>query len=489
MKNLTLFTLLFWLTTLALNGQAVYEDHRYVPVEDPLVKEKLSQWQDFKFGLLMHWGAYSQWGIVESWSICAEDEDWCRRPIDDYEAYKESYENLKKTFNPVGFNPDKWADAAADAGMKYVVFTTKHHDGFCMFDTQYTDYKVTSEECPFHVNEKANITKEIFDSFRAEDFWVGAYFSKPDWHNNDYWWPNFATPDRNVNYDPEAYPGKWESFVDFTHNQIMELMTDYGDVDILWLDGGWVAKKSPEVIQRAYERKLENNTSGFIGAQVINQDIRMDELVKKAREKQPGLIVVDRAVHGPHQNYLTPENHVPEEPLPYPWESCIISGGGWSYTPDATYMEGHEAIHMLIDIVVKGGNLLYNIAPGPDGRWQEGAYDLLEDMGDWIEVNGDGIYGTRVLKPHKEGNIGMTQKDGKAYFIYMAEENDEKMPSEIAVKSHRPAQNAEVKLLGDDRELQWEAQGDGFLVIIPEDLQENPPSEYAWTVQVSELDK
>lgn len=487
MKNLSLLVFLFLLGAVYLNGQAVYEDERYVPVDDPLVKEKLSEWQDLKFGLLMHWGAYSQWGIVESWSICAEDEDWCRRPYEDYEAYKESYENLKKTFNPVGFNPDKWADAAADAGMKYMVFTTKHHDGFSMFDTQYTDYKVTSEECPFHVNEKANITKEIFDSFRAEDFWVGAYFSKPDWHNDDYWWSNFATPDRNVNYDPEAYPEKWESFVQFTHSQIMELMTDYGDVDILWLDGGWVAKKSPEVIQQAYERKMKDNTSGFIGAQVINQDIRMDELVDKAREEQPGLIVVDRAVHGPHQNYLTPENHVPEEPLPYPWESCIISGGGWSYTPDATYMEGREAIHMLIDIVAKGGNLLYNIAPGPDGRWQEGAYELLEDMGDWIEVNGDGIYGTRVLKPHKEDKIGMTQKDGKAYFIYMADEDEKQMPAHISIQSHRPADNAAVKLLGDDRELEWETEGEGFRVIIPENLRKNPPSDYAWTVKVSEL--
>ncbi|MGM0376555.1 MAG: alpha-L-fucosidase, partial [Bacteroidota bacterium] len=123
MKNLNLFVIFFLLGAVCLNGQAVYEDERYVPETDPLVQEKLSQWQDLKFGLLMHWGAYSQWGIVESWSICAEDEDWCRRPYEDYEAYKESYENLKKTFNPVGFNPDKWANAAADAGMKYVVFT------------------------------------------------------------------------------------------------------------------------------------------------------------------------------------------------------------------------------------------------------------------------------------------------------------------------------------------------------------------------------
>ena len=182
------------------------EDERYVPETDPQVLAKLEHWQDIKFGLLMHWGPYSQWGVVESWSICAEDEGWCKRSQDDYIEYKRRYEGLQKTFNPVAFDPAKWARAARDAGMKYVVFTTKHHDGFSMFDTKYTDYKVTSPATPFHANPKANIAKEIFDAFRAEGFLVGAYFSKPDWHSEDYWWPNFATPDRNVNYDPAAVP-------------------------------------------------------------------------------------------------------------------------------------------------------------------------------------------------------------------------------------------------------------------------------------------
>ena len=113
------------------------QDHeeRYVPETDPLVLQKLEEWQDMKFGLLMHWGPYSQWGIVESWSICAEDEDWCRRKNPDYTEYKKQYEALKLSFNPIAFNPEKWAAAARNAGMKYVVFTTKHHDGFSMFDT------------------------------------------------------------------------------------------------------------------------------------------------------------------------------------------------------------------------------------------------------------------------------------------------------------------------------------------------------------------
>lgn len=469
-------------------SQAIYEDERYVPETDPLVLQKLEQWQDLKFGLLMHWGHYSQWGIVESWSICAEDEDWCRRPHEDYMAYKEEYQDLQKTFNPVNFDPEKWAMAAENAGMKYVVFTTKHHDGFSMFDSKYTDYKVTSPACPFHTNPKANITKEVFDAFRAKGLWAGAYFSKPDWHNENYWWSNFATPDRNVNYDPEAYPERWEDFVQFTHNQIMELMTDYGDVDILWLDGGWVSKKSPKFIKDWYSKAMENNTSGFIKAQIINQDIRMDELVEKAREKQPGLIVVDRAVHGKNQNYLTPENRVPEHSLPYPWESCIIAGGGWSYTPDATFMTGREGVHLLVNIVAKGGNLLLNIAPGPDGTWQQGAYDLLNEMGAWMKVNSEAIYETRAIEPFKMGNIALTQKNNKeVYCIYMADEGETRMPSKIVVPQIQPVAGAKVSMLGSDEVLNWKIQGDGFVIDIPARFRKSPPSAYAWSFKVSEI--
>jgi len=217
-----------------------HEAERYAPETDPLGLEKLEEWQDLKFGLLMHWGPYSQWGIVESWSICAEDEGWCRRNIDDYVEYKREYEQLGTTFDPVQFDPERWARAAREAGMRYVVFATKHHDGFCMFDTAETDHKITGPDCPFSDDPRANVTKGIFDAFRAQGLWAGAYFSKPDWHCEDYWWPNFATPDRNVNYDIDTYPERWERYVQFTHAQILELMSNYGPVDILWLDGGWV---------------------------------------------------------------------------------------------------------------------------------------------------------------------------------------------------------------------------------------------------------
>jgi len=472
MKQL-IYLFLFLVLVLQTYSQADNEEVMYVPEINPLVLEKLDQWQNLKFGLLMHWGTYSQWGIVESWSICPEEYGWCERKMgknpDDYFAYVKEYEALKNTFNPVNFNPEKWAEAAKYAGMKYVIFTTKHHDGFCMFDTKYTDYKVTDSACPFSKNPRANITLEIFNAFRAKGFWTGAYFSKPDWHNPDYWDPYYPPRDRNVNYDPETHPEKWQHFVDFTHNQIMEMLTDYGKVDILWLDGGWVAKDSKEKITTWYDQQLANTSNGYMKRRMVNQDIKMDELVEKARKIQPDLIIVDRAVHGINQNYLTPENKVPEKPLDYPWESCIISGGGWSYTKNAKYMSGREGIQLLVDIVAKGGNLLLNVAPTPEGEWQQGAYNLLKEFGDWMKVNSEAIYNSKPIEPYKENNICMTTlKDGTTYFFYMADEGEISIPEEITIKSHRPTANAKITLLGSEQQLKWKKdKSGGFKIVVP----------------------
>ena len=475
-----------------LIAQLEHEITEYVPETDPKVLEKIENWQDLKFGLLMTWGPYSQWGIVESWSLCPEDYGWCKRTKgkdpDNYYEYKKEYEGLKSTFNPTKFDPDKWSRAAEKAGMKYVVAMAKHHDGFCMFDTETTDYKITDSDCPFSESPKSNILKEILDSFSQRGFMSGIYYSKPDWHSPYYWDPYFPPLDRNVNYDPELYPEKWEKFVEFTHKQIVELMTDYGKVDILWLDGGWVAAQRDE-IETWYSNSVDRSPNGFLKGKIVNQDIKMDELVENARKLQPGLIVVDRAVKGKNQNYLTPENRIPDRALPYPWESCITSGGGWSWVFNPKYKSSHTLVHMLVDIVCKGGNLLLNVAPGPEGTWHKEAYERLEEVGDWLNVNGEAIYGTRAIEPYKDLNICYTNKKNSntVYAIYMAEEGETIIPSKLVINSFLPSEESEIEILGYNQSLMWERVGDATLIHIPENICNDPPSRFAWAFKINEI--
>jgi alpha-L-fucosidase len=452
----------------------------YVEDPDPLVHAKLDQWQDLKLGLLMHWGTYSQWGIVESWSLCSEDEPWCKRSMDDYGQYKKAYEALQTTFNPVKFDPERWARAAKDAGMRYVVFTTKHHDGFSMFDTRETGYRITSPKTPFSSHPRADVTKGIFDAFRAQGFMIGAYFSKPDWHSPDYWWPNLATPDRNPNYDIKKYPDRWARFVAFTHAQISELMSRYGRVDILWLDGGWVRTLTDAEI------KAEINSPDYKFTHVQSQDIDMPRLVAEARAKQPGLIVVDRAVPGPYQNYLTPEARVPEKALPYPWEVPMPMARSWSFVPNDVYKSSHVLIQMLVDVVSKGGNLLLNIGPGPDGAWHDAAYDRLAALGAWMNVNSEAIYATRPLAPYVEGKVRFTRtKDGVVYVIYLPAVGETSLPSDLALTSVTPAAGATITLLGTGRTIRWDIASGGLVAHIPAGLA--PPNADAWVFRVSAI--
>jgi alpha-L-fucosidase len=480
MKRLFEPLILLLLTINALSAQEYLQ--KYYPETNTLVLEKLHKWQGLKFGLMMHWGTYSQWGVVESWSICSEDEPWETRKDSNYADYKERYESLIKTFNPVKFNPQKWAEAASAAGMRYIVFTTKHHDGFCMFDTKTTDYKITGRECPFHTNPRANIAKEIFDTFRQKGFMIGAYFSKADWHCPYYWWPNFATPDRNPNYSIKRYPERWRKFVEYTQTQLDELMTNYGRIDILWLDAGWVRKKTEEEI---IKERLEADYPVF----PQSQDIDMPLIVKRAREKQPGLVVVDRAVPGPYQDYLTPENTVPEKPLPYPWETCMPMGTSWSYIPHDKYKSAHDLVELLVDIVSKGGNFLLDVGPNPEGEWSKEVYERLKEIGAWMKVNGEAIYDTHPIAPYKEGKIRLTQLDnGITYAIFVADTDEKNPPKKIYMYDFHPAKDARLSLLGSNEKLSWRETGDGFEVDIPQEFQKNPPCQYAWVLKISKIE-
>ncbi len=466
--------LLLLLTTATVQAQ----HKKYVKPADPEVSKKLAAWQDMKFGLFMHWGTYSQWGIVESWSICPEDEDWTKRRgphAQNYFGYVNAYENLQTTFNPEKFAPEKWAAAAKAAGMKYMIFTTKHHDGFSMFDTKETDYKITDSKTPFSSHPRSNITKEVFNAFRNDGFSVGAYFSKPDWHNKDYWWPYFPPKDRNVNYDPVRYPERWEAFKTFTYNQIKELASEYGKVDILWLDGGWVRPLSTVDTTVEWQRGIKTD-----------QDIDMKRIADMARSYQPGMLFVDRTVTGEYENYTTPEQEVPHELLPYPWESCITMGNSWSYVPNDEYKSAQKIVQMLIRIVARGGNLLLNIGPGPDGDWDPVAYSRLQEIADWMSVNGVAIHSSKPLMPYESDNIYFTQSgDGKKQYAFLLSENENiQLPAEIIIENFIPPVKSKISLLGTGAKLKWKTSDGKTIIQVPAKIRSGWKGKFAATLLI-----
>lgn len=452
---------------------------KYVWPKDEQVKQKLQNWQNVKFGLLMHWGTYSEWGIVESWSLCPEDEGWCERK-GPYSAnwydYKKAYENLQTTFNPVKFNPERWAGAAKQAGMKYMIFTTKHHDGFCMFDTKQTDYKITDAKTPFSKNPRSNVTKEILQAFRQQGFMVGTYFSKPDWHTDYYWWPYFPPKDRNVSYDPKKYPENWKKFADFTYNQIEELMTGYGAVDILWLDGGWVRPASTIDSTVSWQRTIP-----------YSQDINMARIAGMARQHQPGLLVVDRTVSGEFENYVTPEQQIPDHYMPIPWETCLTMGDSWSYIPKENFKPARKLVQTLVDIVAKNGNLLLNIAPGPDGEWHEEAYGRLQEIGKWMTVNGESIYDTKPLAPYRQGQWAYSTNGKAIYASYLPGESEQQLPASLTIPTLKLAPKAKVTILGTNQSLKATQTVDGLTVTIPEKVRQQLSGQPVWVVKMVSL--
>ena len=459
MRNIFISTALLLLTFAAADAQ----DNKYVAPKEQEVREHIERWQDYKFGMFIHWGAYSQLGIIESWSLVPQPVSWMMKPRKGmpYYEYVKMYEGLKNTFNPVEFDPAKWAAAARYAGMKYMVFTTKHHDGFCMFDTKANDYKITSEECPFHTNPKANIAKEVFDAFRAEGIKPGAYFSIPDWHHDDYWWRFFPPKDTKINYSVKDYPEKWARYQDYIVQQVGEL-TDgtYGDLEMLWFD---------------LCKPTEDGSA----------EVPWERIAQTARSNQPGIMTVARDVGNEYENYLTPEQTIPEKALDYPWESCITMTYSWSYRPGLEYKSAKTVLDMLVQIVSRGGNLLLNVGPKPDGTLEDIAYERLEEIGDWMQVNSEGIYGTRPYSTCQDGKICFTKKDDCVYAFYLADEDEEEMPAEMTFKGVTPASSGAVSLLGCRKTLKWEADGTGGIrVRIPESIRKDRPCDHIWCLKI-----
>ena len=414
----------------------------YVWPTDPQVLTKLKHWQDQKFGVLMHWGLYSVPGIVESWSICSED--WIvreRKPT--YEEDKAWYWSQKDSLNPVNFDPSKWADVMKKAGMKYMIFTTKHHDGFCMFDTKYTDFSIAHG--PFGKDPRHNIAKEVFDAYRNKGFMIGCYFSKPDWHSKWFWNPYYATPNRRINYKKQQHPDWWQNYRKFTQNQLNELTTDYGNIDILWLDGGWIT----------------------------GDEIGLDTILVDARKRNPGMISVDRTIRGKNENYQTPEQGIPAKQLDIPWESCITLSHAWGWTPNAKFKSPNKVIGILSEIVAKGGCLALGVGPKADGTLQPEVVNTLLRIGSWLNKNGQAIYSTVNAAHYNDGKVWFTaDKNGKTLYAIYALEDGEKTPKTITWTENKP--KGKLVLLQNGKSVKYTVKGNQVTVTLPSGLKNEP---------------
>lgn len=414
----------------------------YVWPTDPQVLTKLKHWQDQKFGVLMHWGLYSVPGVVESWSICSED--WIvreRKPT--YEEDKAWYWSQKDSLNPVNFDPSKWADVMKKAGMKYMIFTTKHHDGFCMFDTKYTDFSIAHG--PFGKDPRHNIAKEVFDAYRNKGFMIGCYFSKPDWHSKWFWNPYYATPNRRINYKKQQHPDWWQNYRKFTQNQLNELTTDYGNIDILWLDGGWIT----------------------------GDEIGLDTILVDARKRNPGMISVDRTIRGKNENYQTPEQGIPTKQLDIPWESCITLSHAWGWTPNAKFKSPNKVIGILAEIVAKGGCLALGVGPKADGTLQPEVVNTLLRIGSWLNKNGQAIYSTVNAAHYNDGKVWFTaDKNGKTLYAIYALEDGEKTPKTITWTENKP--KGKLVLLQNGKSVKYTVKGNQVTVTLPSGLKNEP---------------
>ena len=358
--------------------------------------ERLEWFRDLGFGLFIHWTVDSQLGLEISHSMVGASDDYLKRYV----------EELPKTFNPAKFNAPEWARLAKLAGMKYVVFTSKHHNGFAMFDTKTTDFGIM--KTPF----ARDITGELMSAFRNAGLAPGLYYS-PD----DFWWlrENKIPLQRNI---PAISPANNPGLLKHDQAQIRELLTNYGNIDIMFFDGPW------------------------------------DGLRELAWDMQPNLVVTRGGI-------ATPEQFVPGVALDGPWESCITMGNQWPYkSTNENYNSGRELISMLIETRAKGGNLLLNIGPSPDGEIPIEQKQRLEEIGLWMFVNQESIYGVRPWVVTNEKDYWFTRKKN-TNTVYVAVKEKERWKygewKEIALKSIRATPNTRISVLGqNDQVLEYQ---------------------------------
>jgi alpha-L-fucosidase len=353
-------------TALALAGALLGDlslaaDETQNSVPPPAVAKRLEQWRAARFGMFVHWGPVSLKGTEIGWSRGAQI------PI-------EEYDNLYRQFNPTNFNAREWAKLAKDAGMKYVVFTTKHHDGFCMWDTKQTDFNIMRS--PFG----RDVVKELAAACRQQGTDFGTYHSVCDWHHPDF--PRTSPGGKVIR--PVSNLDRYEQYL---RAQVGELIQNYGPLLVMWFD-----------VPQEFDQKRGLGLEQF------------------TRSLQPNIIINNRS--GTRGDYDTPEQRIGKFQIDRPWETCMTICQQWAWKPDDDMKSLQQCLQNLVLCAGGDGNLLFNVGPMPDGRIEPRQAERLREMGAWLKKYGETIYGTRggPFKPTK--TIASTRKD-KTIFIHV----------------------------------------------------------------------
>ena len=328
----------------------------------PVQEQAMERWRKARFGMFIHWGPVSLKGTEISWSRGGKGI-----PV-------EEYDSLYKKFNPTKFNADEWVAVAKAAGMNYLVLTTKHHDGFCLWDTKQTDYNIMNS--PF----KRDVTKELAEACKKAGIAFGAYYSTCDWHHPDFplTSPGGKTKRDNPNLD---------HYTEYLKAQVKELLIGYGPLWTLWFD-------------------VPQQFDSSRGAGIINM----------ARAIQPDIVINNRT--GAQGDYSTPEQHIGGFDNKRPWETCMTICHQWAWKPDDTMKSLEQCLQTLIFTVGGDGNLLFNVGPEPTGEIEGRQIERLKEMGAWLAKYGKSIYGTRG-GPFKPARFGVSTFTGNSIYVHI----------------------------------------------------------------------
>jgi alpha-L-fucosidase len=360
--------------------------------------ERTAWYRAAKFGMFIHWGAYSVASVEASWPIMVPNISW--------NITEPEYVSLYKRFNPTQYNPGAWVELAKQAGQRYMVITTKHHDGFCMFDSALTDYKIT--RTPYGKDVIAKLAKAAQEGGMP----LGFYYSPPDMHHPGY--RDTSQPVKDTWHGDPSRP-EWANYLNYMEGQLRELLTQYGPVALIWFDGldreeKYQGQRFISLIHQLQPAALVNNRIGVDGDFVTPEQEVPDRIpTKRAAKDQPD-------VAKPEASALAT---VPLSEDFQLWETCMTINDTWAYNKNDRHFKSVQVlIQDLANVASKGGNFLLNVGPTPEGTIQHEFIERLQAMGKWMKVNGDSIYGT-TYGPWQNLSFGKTTAKGKTIYLHV----------------------------------------------------------------------